>query len=115
MPFKPVKPPWWDSRTSGYPAEPLGRRALDPNAVKRQHLIDKSLMLVADMRRLNDLMDQTIGDESKAYLLFMNELRKDEPDVAKLKEYAVPIEHLMFIWDALKTDSIEVQTLTEGQ
>ena len=114
LPFKPVKPPWWDARTSGHPVSALGRRALDPQAVKRQAVIEKSLLMVSDMRRLNELIDQTVGDESKAYLLFMTELRKDQPDVAKLKEYAVPIQHLMFVWDALKAESVEVMTLSDN-
>jgi outer membrane protein OmpA-like peptidoglycan-associated protein len=113
LPFQPVKPPDWDSRTSGYPSPPLGRRALDPDAVKRQHLIDQSLMLVGDQRRLSAMIDQTVGDGSSAYILFMEELRKDEPDVAKLREYAVPIQHLLFVFDAVKTSSIEVAQLTD--
>jgi hypothetical protein len=115
LPFKPVKPPWWDGRTSGYASQALGRRALDPHAVKRQTMIAKSLMLVSDMRRLNELIDQTVNDASTAYPLFMAELRKDEPDVAKLREYAAPIQHLMFVWDALKDNSIEVLQLTEDK
>jgi hypothetical protein len=111
LPFKPVKPPWWDSRTSGHPSAGLGRRALDPGAVKHQRLIDKSLMLVSDMRRMNELMDVTVGDPSKAYLMFMTELRKDAPDVAKLKEYAVPVQQLMFVMDAVKAESVEVLQL----
>jgi outer membrane protein OmpA-like peptidoglycan-associated protein len=108
LPFSAKKPPWWDARTSGYPSQYLGRSALSPQARKCRALADKALMLIADMRRVNEYIDRTVTHSTSAYVLFMAELRKDEPDVAKLREYAVPIEELMFIWDQTLADSIEV-------
>jgi hypothetical protein len=68
-------------------------------------------MMIADMRRVNEYIDATVTHSTSAYVLFMAELRKDDPDVAKLREYAVPIEELMFIWDATLAASIEVGQL----
>ncbi len=114
LPFKPVKPPGWDDRTSGYPLPALGRQALDPEAVKRRRVIEKSLMMVSDMRRLNDLADRTYGNDSTAYLRFLTELGKDQPDVAKLREYAVTIQQFMFVFDAVKDESKDVLLLTDS-
>jgi outer membrane protein OmpA-like peptidoglycan-associated protein len=111
LPFTPKKPSWWDGRKSGYPSQYLGRQALSPKAVKCRQLSDKALMLIADMRRVNEYIDATVTHSTSAYVMFMAELRKDEPDVAKLREYAVPIEELMFIWDATLAASIEVGQL----
>ncbi|HEX5618651.1 MAG TPA: hypothetical protein VFX51_09535 [Solirubrobacteraceae bacterium] len=113
LPFSPKKPPWWDGRTSDYPSEYLGRAALSPKAVKRRALADKALQLITDMRTLNKYIDATVTYPSSAYVLFMAELRKDEPDVAKLREYAVTIEQMMFIWDETQALSIEVSRLAK--
>jgi hypothetical protein len=113
LPFTPVKPQWWDGRTTEHPRAGLGRRALDPEAVRRERVIEKSLMMVADMRRLNELMDRTIGNDSTAYPMFMIELRKDQPDEAKLREYAVTIQQFMFVFDAVKEESKDVLVLTD--
>jgi outer membrane protein OmpA-like peptidoglycan-associated protein len=114
LPFTPKKPPWWDARTSEYPSEYLGRGALSPQRRKCRELADKALMMISDMRRLNTYIDMTVTHSNSAYVLFMAELRKDEPDVAKLREYAVPIEHLMFIWDATLDASIQVSRLADA-
>jgi outer membrane protein OmpA-like peptidoglycan-associated protein len=112
LPFKPVKPPGWDDRQSEYPMPALGRQALDPGAVRRRRVVEKSLMMVSDMRRLNELADRTYGNDSTAYLQFLVELGKDEPDVAKLREYAVTIQQFMFVFDAVKEESKDVLVLT---
>jgi hypothetical protein len=113
LPFTPRKPPWWDARTSGYSKPPLGRHALSPKAVKCDQLVRTTQMMIRDMRELNRYIDLTVKDENSAYLKFMAELRKDEPDVAKLREYAVPIEYLMFMWDELKDSTLEVSRLAD--
>ena len=114
LPFTPRKPPWWDARTSGYSKPPLGRQARSPKAVKCDQLVRKTQMMIRDMRELNRYIDLTVKDENSAYLKFMAELRKNEPDVAKLREYAVPIEYLMFMWDALKDSTLEVSRLADA-
>jgi outer membrane protein OmpA-like peptidoglycan-associated protein len=111
LPFQPQKPPWWDSRKSDYPSEYLGRAALSPKAIKRRALADKALQLVTDMRTLNKYIDATVTYHNSAYVQFMAELRKDEPDVAKLREYKVTIEQMMFVWDETQALSIEVSHL----
>ena len=109
LPFRPRKPPWWDARTSGYQIPPLGHHALSPKARKCHELTRRALMLIRDMREFNRIHDLTLGAPDRAYLRFMAELRKDTPDVEKLREYAVTIEYLMFIWDATKDLALEVR------
>jgi hypothetical protein len=76
-------------------------------------------MLIRDQREVNTYIDHIVGGQGAAYPKFMAELRKvmwegHEPDVAKLREYAVPIEHLMFMWDALKDSAGEVLRLADA-
>ena len=81
---------------------------------KCDEMVRKAMMMIRDMREVNTYIDLTVKDANSAYLKFMAELRKDEPDVEKLREYAVPIEYLMFMWDATIDSAREVSSLANA-
>jgi outer membrane protein OmpA-like peptidoglycan-associated protein len=115
LPFQPKKPPWWDSRKSGYDADwKYLHRRRRPAETACEKMERTAMMLVRDMREVNKYIDLTVKDTNSAYLKFMNELRKDAPDVQKLREYAVPIEYLLFMWDATMDEAREVSAVADA-
>jgi outer membrane protein OmpA-like peptidoglycan-associated protein len=114
LPFQPKKPPWWDNRRSGYDGDDkyLHRRRR-PAETKCEAMLRETMMLVRDMRDVNKYIDLTVDNANSAYLKFMAELRKSAPDVAKLREYAVPIEYLMFMWEATADKARDVSRIAD--
>lgn len=112
LPFQAVKPPWWDNRSSGY-VDPYMYRRRKPIETPCDKMVRTSMMLIRDMRDVNKHIDLTVKDSNSAYLKFMAELRKDEPDVSKLREYAVPIEYLLFMWDATADEARELSAIAD--
>jgi len=118
LPFKPVKPPWWDSR-GPKPAAPgasgMGHRApqAPPAPTASQALIAKQQLLRRDFKETMFFLQTEFSDRNGAYLKWMMEYRKDNPDPDKLREYARTIGYMMFMLDAVQDEAIEVVKLSE--
>ncbi|MCC6995641.1 MAG: DUF4157 domain-containing protein [Deltaproteobacteria bacterium] len=118
LPFKPVKPPWWDSR-GPKPAAPassgMGRRAPQspPAPTASQQLIAKQQLLRRDFKETMFFLQTEFSDRNGAYLKWMTEYRKDNPDPEKLREYARTIGYIMFMLDTVQDEAIEVVNLSE--
>jgi hypothetical protein len=105
LPFREVKPPGWDERRFSFStAAKYTHKRRHPEEDECERLHRKARLLLRDYAEWSELVDR-VQARGGPFQQFLDEYRNDEPDVEKLREYAVPIEHLLWIWQEVDLEA----------
>jgi outer membrane protein OmpA-like peptidoglycan-associated protein len=102
-----VKPPWWDSRGAGIGAS-QGR-----NAAKNV-LVAKAKMLQRDWVEVVRYEETYVDGPKGAIRLLLAEVKRDDPDPAKVREYVKTLSYARFMWEAIADEAREVAKLCKS-